>query len=260
MDLDPYLVNLGAVVALMVVTWLASLVLRDVSIVDPVWGLAFVVIAWSTLLQLGGPADASPRSRLIVALVTAWGLRLAVYLAWRKAGMAEDARYVRMRERIGPSFPLVSLVVVFGLQAMLAWTVALPIQAGQVPSTPLGLLDGLGIGLWAVGLTFETIGDLQLARFKADPSNAGRVLDRGLWRYTRHPNYFGDFLVWWGLFCIAASAGAWWTVIGPLLMSFLLLRVSGVALLERSMAERRPEYAAYVRRTSAFVPRPPKAD
>lgn len=270
--MELYLTNLLVVVALMVVVWLASLALRDASIVDPVWGLAFVVIAWSTLIQLGGvgggaegaadgdPAGTGlgPRAMLIVALVTVWGLRLAIYLGWRKAGMGEDYRYVRMRERFGPGFPWISLVVVFLFQAGLAWIVSLPIQAGQAAMAPLGPLDVVGVGLWAVGLAFETVGDIQLTRFKRDPANAGRVLDRGLWRYTRHPNYFGDFCVWWGLFLIAASAGAWWTVVGSLLMSVLLLRVSGVALLERTIVERRPGYAAYVRRTSAFFPRPPR--
>ena len=258
--MDLYLTNALVVVGLMVATWLVSLAMRDASIVDPVWGLAFVVIAWATLFQLGGPSAAAPRAALLTALVTIWGLRLAIYLAWRKAGMGEDFRYVKMRERFGPSFPWISLVVVFLLQAGLAWVVSLPVQAGQVATTELGPLDVVGVGLWAFGLAFESVGDLQLARFKRDAANAGRVLDRGLWRYTRHPNYFGDFCVWWGLFLLAASAGAWWTVVGPLLMSVLLLRVSGVALLERSIAERRPGYEAYVRRTSAFFPRPPRGD
>jgi steroid 5-alpha reductase family enzyme len=258
--MDIYLVNLLVVAGLMVVVWIASLALRDASIVDPVWGLAFVAIAWATLVQVGGPADAPVRATLLVALVTIWGVRLAVYLFWRKAGMDEDYRYVRMRERFGASFWWTSLFVVFLLQAGLAWLVSFPVQAGQVPVTPLGPLDGIGVALWVVGLAFETVGDIQLARFKADPANRGRVLDRGLWRYTRHPNYFGDFLVWWGLFAIAAAAGAWWTVFGPVLMSVLLLRVSGVALLERTIAERRPGYEAYVRRTSAFFPRPPRRD
>lgn len=264
--MELYLANLLVVAALMVVVWVASLALRDASIVDPVWGLVFVVIAWATLLQLrgaggeGGGDGPAARAVLLVALVTIWGLRLAIYLGWRKAGMGEDHRYVRLRERFGPGFPWISLVVVFLFQAGLAWAVSLPIQAGQAPAAPLGPLDAAGVVLWAVGLAFETVGDLQLTRFKRDPANAGRVLDRGLWRYTRHPNYFGDFCVWWGFFLIAASAGAWWTVVGALLMSVLLLRVSGVALLERTIVERRPGYADYVRRTSAFFPRSPRED
>ena len=143
------------------------------------------------------------------------------------------------------------------------WVVSLPIQVAQVQDTPAGLtaLDALGILLCCVGIAFETVGDLQLARFKADPASAGKVMDRGLWRYTRHPNYFGDFTVWWGLFAIALATGeGWWTVIGPLVMSILLLRVSGVTLLEASLRKRRPGYAEYERRTSAFFPRPPRAE
>lgn len=271
--MELYLVNLVVVATLMVGVWVASLALRDASIVDPVWGLAFVVIAWSTFLQLGGVGGGVPggdgvaggaaapdRALLIVALVTIWGLRLSIYLFWRRIGKGEDYRYVRMRERFGPSFPWTSLVVVFLLQAVLAWIVSFPVQAGQTGTSGLGPLDAIGVGLWAIGLAFETVGDLQLARFKADPANRGRVLDQGLWRYTRHPNYFGDFVVWWGLFLIAVSAGAPWTVFGPVVMSVLLIRVSGAALLERTITDRRPEYAAYIRRTSGFFPRPPRAD
>ena len=166
-----------------------------------------------------------------------------------------------MRRRYGARFPLVSLGLVFGLQALLMWIVSLPVQVAQVQDTPSGLtaLDVLGATLWAVGLAFESIGDAQLARFKRDPANADRVMDRGLWRFTRHPNYFGDFLVWWGIYAIALATGdAWWTVIGPVVMSVLLLRVSGVTLLERSLRKRRPGYEEYARRTSAFVPRPPR--
>ncbi|MDH4141911.1 MAG: DUF1295 domain-containing protein [Chloroflexota bacterium] len=258
--MEIYLTNLVVAAGFMVAVWLVSVALRDASIVDPVWGLAFVAIAWATLLQLGGPSEASARSLLVVALVTIWGLRLAIYLGWRNAGKGEDFRYVRMRERIGPSFWWVSLFVVFLFQAGLAWVVSLPVQGAQEPATDLGPLDLGGLVLWGVGLAFESVGDLQLVRFKGDPANRDKVLDRGLWRYTRHPNYFGDFCVWWGLYLVAASSGAWWTVIGPLLMSFLLLRISGVALLERTIGERRPGYEAYVRRTSAFFPRPPRGD
>ena len=162
-----------------------------------------------------------------------------------------------------PAFPLVSLGVVFLLQAGLAWIVSLPVQAGIQGSAGEALTiaarGGRHASCGAIGLAFETVGDLQLARFRRDPANQGQVLDRGLWRYTRHPNYFGDFLVWWGLFLIAAATGAWWTVIGPIVMSVLLIRVSGAGLLERTIGERRPGYDDYVRRTSGFIPRPPRA-
>ena len=138
------------------------------------------------------------------------------------------------------------------------WIVALPIQAAPFGATKLGWLDWVGIGIWSIGVFFEAVGDLQLARFLRNPANQGQVMNRGLWRYTRHPNYFGDFLVWWGLFAIAAANGAWWTMVSPLLMSFLLMRVSGVTLLERSLKQRRAGYEQYVATTSAFFPRPPR--
>ncbi len=264
MDGSILAVNLAVIAALMTGLWLVSLAVHDASIVDPVWGMAFVVIAWSTFLQTGGfgggPPAGDARRGFIVALVTVWGVRLSLHLARRNLGKGEDFRYVRMRERFGPRFWLASLFVVFLLQAGLAWVVSLPVQAGQITGgyAPLGPLDGLGFVVWLVGLVFETVGDAQLAAFRADPSNRGRVMDRGLWRYTRHPNYFGDFCVWWGLWLVAVAAGAPWTVVGPLLMSVLLIRVSGKGLLETTIGERRPGYADYVARTSGFIPLPPR--
>jgi steroid 5-alpha reductase family enzyme len=240
--------------------WLVSLAVRDASIVDIFWGMSFVVVAWVTALVADG---AEARRVLLVVLVSVWGLRLSGYLAWRNLGKGEDYRYQAMRERYVPRFWLISLFVVFGLQAALSWVVSLPVQGGQVPADPdsLVLLDYVGIVVWATGLAFESIGDWQLARFKADPANQGEVMDRGLWRYTRHPNYFGDFLVWWGLYLVAlATVDAWWTIVGPLVMSVLLIRVSGAALLERSLRKRRPGYEGYVRRTSSFFPRRPRRD
>jgi len=270
--MDLYLVNLAAVTAMMLVLWLVSVAVHDASIVDPFWGAAFVLIAWTqfvTWFYLSGPAcDTSPcRSftdlgALLPILVTIWGLRLSIYLGRRNLGKGEDFRYQAMRRRYGARFPLVSLFIVFLLQAGLAWVVSLPVQAGQITGgrtpAPLGPLDGLGFAVWLTGLVFETVGDGQLARFKADPDNRARVMDRGLWRYTRHPNYFGDFCVWWGFYLLALAAGAWWSIAGPALMSFLLLRVSGVSLLEKDIGERRPGYAEYVRRTRAFFPGRPR--
>jgi len=196
----------------------------------------------------------------MTGLVCVWGLRLAGYLGWRNAGHGEDPRYVAMRRHWGPRFPLISLATVFALQGVLMWIVSLPVQLAQLePGGPLGVLDAVGVLLFAVGLTFESVGDWQLARFKADPSNAGQVMDRGLWRYTRHPNYFGDFCVWWGLYAIAlATPYGPYSIVGPIVMSVLLMRVSGVPMLERSIGKRRPGYAEYAKRTSAFFPRPPR--
>lgn len=237
----------------MLAFWGSSLAKRDVSIVDIGWGLGFVGIAAVAFLVGNGWEG---RQKLVLLLTALWGLRLAGYLLWRNWGEAEDYRYQRMRRHHGNRFPIVSLYTVFGLQGLLMWIVSLPVQVAQSAPQPAHLtaLDLVGTGLWAFGLFFEALGDVQLARFKADPANRGQVMDRGLWRYTRHPNYFGDFCVWWGLFLIAASTGALWAAIGPLVMSVLLMRVSGVPMLERGMEKRRPGYAEYVRRTNAFFP------
>ena len=234
-------------------TWVVSVVKRNVTIVDTLWSLLFVIAAAVYVASVEQPAQ---RAWLVLGLVGAWGLRLAGYLAWRNRGHEEDRRYQAIRRRNEPNFTLKSLWLIFGFQAVLAWIISLPLAGAVAGDAPLGLLDGLGIALWAIGLSFEAVGDWQLARFKADRANAGRVMDRGLWRYTRHPNYFGDFCVWWGLYLLALAAGAWWTIVGPLIMSFLLLRFSGVRLLERDIGERRPAYAEYVRRTNAFFPGP----
>lgn len=243
---------LGAVSLL----WLVSLVRRDASIADPFWGTGFVLVAW---LSLALAPQVGLRQLAVAVLVSLWGLRLSLHLLSRNLALGEDSRYQDMRRHHGARFPLVSLWTVFILQGALLWVVSLPLQAVAVlPSRPVGALDALGITLWVVGLACEAIGDRQLARFRSDPSNRGQVMDRGLWRYTRHPNYFGDAVQWWGLGCFACAVGGYWTAIGPALMTFLLLRVSGVVLLEKGMAERRPGYREYVERTSAFIPWPPK--
>ena len=246
-----------AVLLLMVVTWLLSLVLRDASIVDVVWGAGFVVVAWTAAFVGDGLDD---RTNLLVAIVSIWGLRLALHLLVRNAGKGEDWRYRAMRKRAGTSFPIRSLVTVFLFQGALMWIVSLPVQLAMTPDEPeVGVLAVVGVIVWGIGFFFESVGDAQLVRFKADPANEGAVMDRGLWRYTRHPNYFGDACAWWGIFLVAAETrDAWPGVIGPIVMTFLLLRVSGVALLERSLTKRRPGYEDYVARTSAFLPMPPR--
>lgn len=252
------LAALGAVVALQVVVWVISVRRVDASIVDIAWGLSFTVMAWVGFATGDG---ASGRSWLLALLVSLWGVRLAVYLARRNLPHGEDPRYAAMRRKRPDSFALWSLGSVFLLQAALAWVVALPVTLAMSDPTPASLspLTWVGVALWAVGVFFEAVGDAQLARFKADPANKGAVMDRGLWRYTRHPNYFGDFCVWWGLFVVAAETGrALVGVIGPVLMSVLLTRVSGKDLLEKTIGKRRPGYAEYVRRTNAFFPGPPK--
>jgi steroid 5-alpha reductase family enzyme len=243
------------VAAAMTALWLLSVARRDASIVDPFWGIGFILVAW---IALGSAMESRElaRSWLLVILTTIWGLRLSLYLLWRNLGHGEDRRYRAMREHHGARFWWVSLLTVFWLQGVVLWFVSLPIQVSLITAStkPLGWLDLVGAGLWGVGLFFEAVADFQMARFQANPQNVDRVMDRGLWRYTRHPNYFGDFCVWWGLYLIAAAGGAGWTILSPSLMSLLLLKVSGVTLLERTIASRRPDYADYQRHTNAFFP------
>ena len=244
----------GAVAALMLVTWGASLRRRDAGIVDSVWGAGFALVA---LLGLALGAGAPARRGLVAAMVVVWGLRLSLHIHRRNRGRGEDYRYRAMRERHGERFGRISLWTVFLLQGALMIVIAAPILAASTSPEParLGALDFAGLGAWLAGFLFESIGDAQLARFRADPAHRGRVMDRGLWRYSRHPNYFGDALLWWGIFLSAASTPRGWaTAIGPALMTFLLVRVSGVALLEQGLASSKPGWRDYARRTSAFVP------
>ena len=246
----------GTIVVVMLATWIASVIVHDASIVDPIWPLGFVAIAWVIRIVANGDPTLQ---WLIVAMVTVWGLRLSAHLAWRKRGAPEDFRYQAMRRHWGKRFWIISLATVFGVQGALMWIVSLPVQLGQVHSSArVGILAIAGVVVWAVGFAFETVGDAQLTRFKADPESAGRVMDQGLWRYTRHPNYFGDACVWWGIALVAAETGIGaFGFIGAVVMTVLLRRVSGVVLLERSLVKRRPGYADYVARTSPFIPRPP---
>ncbi len=244
------------VLAGMVGIWAWSVRIRDASVVDLWWGPGFAAVAWISV-ALAGP---SPRGLLLAGLASAWGLRLGAYLAWRRRGHGEDRRYAAMRARHGEHFARVSLVTVFLLQGAIMWVVSLPLQAGAVlgRAAPLGSLDAVGALVVATGVVVEAVADAQLARFLAEPDHRGRVMERGLWAWSRHPNYFGDFVVWWGLGLVAVGSGAWWPLIGPAVMTLLLMRVSGVPLLEGTIGERRPGYAAYAARTSAFFPRPPR--
>ncbi len=246
--------NLVWVLLMMLGIWVVSVRLKDVSIVDSFWGLGFVLIAWRTCLFADG---FPPRQFLIVALTTLWGLRLSAYLYGRKRGKPEDPRYAAMREKRGGSFWWMSLFTVFLLQGVILWVISLPVQAGQLSMSPerMTVLDRIGFLLWLVGFIFEAVADAQMARFKADPANRGKVMRAGLWAFTRHPNYFGESLMWWGMYAVALSTPcSAWTVISPLLITFLLLKVSGVTLLEKAMLERGDEYRDYIESTSAFIP------
>ncbi|HSD39855.1 MAG TPA: DUF1295 domain-containing protein [Rhodocyclaceae bacterium] len=253
------LATLGLLVSLTLalITWSVSLPLRDASLADRIWSLliAAPAIAYACLR----PADA--RAVLMLALLLCWAVRLAVHIGLRNRGHGEDRRYRAMRERHGPRFGLKSIYLVFGLQAMLAWIVGWPLLAALTHPAPLTLLDAAGATLATAGILFEALADAQLARFLRGPRRDGVVMDRGLWAWSRHPNYFGEACVWWGLGLMALAAGGWTTassLASPLLMTLLLLKVSGVVLLEQDIAERRPGYREYVARTSAFVPWPPK--
>jgi steroid 5-alpha reductase family enzyme len=234
--------------------WAVSLRTKDVSFIDAWWGPSMALLAWSTLLQ--GPH--TPHGLLLTGLCTLWAARLGLYLLWRWRKHGADRRYVAIFAHYEKTkrwnFATTSLIIVFGLQAVLSYFVALPVQLGQGPGV-LGGLAFAGAALTIVGILFETVGDAQLTAFKANPDNAGKVMDKGLWRYTRHPNYFGDACVWWGLYLIAAETGLGaWALPGPVLMTFLLTKWSGVPTTEGKMRKSKPGYEEYVARTSGFVP------
>jgi steroid 5-alpha reductase family enzyme len=247
-DLGSYLSGLAVVLVAGLLVWLLSLVKRDVSIVDSLWPLMFLLagVAFYTTLPSVGP-----RAELVLVLVALWSVRLFSYITWRNWGEEEDRRYQVIRANNEPVFSLKSLYIVFGFQGAIAWIVSVPLLAAMNSPAPLTVLDYIGIGVWLVGMIFESAGDLQLARFKADPANRGKVLDRGLWR-------FGNACIWWGFGVIAVAAGGGWALVSPLLMTILLLKVSGVSLLEKDIGDRRPGYGDYITRTSAFIPWPPR--
>ncbi|HEY1837395.1 MAG: DUF1295 domain-containing protein [Rhizomicrobium sp.] len=248
-----FVVALGMMTAL----WPLSVWLKDVSIVDILWAPAFAILA----LICAAPFTAmTARRSAVLALVWIWALRLGihVYRRWRKLGH-EDYRYAAIRRGRGPNFPWTSLFFVFWLQGLLLWMISWPLQAVFSYARPLGWLDGIALVLVTGGIAIEAVADAQLTRFRSDPGNQGHVLDTGVWAWSRHPNYFGDFAVWWGFFAFGIAAGGpWWTILGPIAMSALLIHYSGGGLMEETIAERRRGYADYVRRTSFFVPWPPR--
>ena len=254
-DLNGWLVALGALAVFGLAGWFISQLRNDVSIVDSMWSLMFLIATGTYVFLADSPGT---RAMLVTVLVTIWAVRLAGHITWRNWGEEEDYRYQKIRENNSPNFGFKSLYIVFGLQASLAWIISIPLLIAVNADTAIGYLDFAGAALWLVGFIFETVGDLQLARFKSNPKNQGRVLDTGLWRFTRHPNYFGESCIWWGFYLIAFSAGGWWSIVSPALMTFLLLRVSGVAMLEKDIGKRRPQYVDYIERTNAFFPGPQK--
>lgn len=254
-DWSIYFNCLTAISAFAIFGWLVSLARNNVTHVDSMWSLFFVVAAvtCSMLTQ-----NMSLRAQIVLVLVSIWALRLCIYLTWRNWGPHEDHRYVQIRQNNEPHFWLKSVYIIFGLQAVLAWVISLSLFGAIDSGLALNTLDYLGAVLVIAGFIWEITGDWQLSRFKANSNNKGKVLSTGLWRFSRHPNYFGEFCIWWGLYLMALAAGAWWTFISPALMTLLLLKVSGVSLLESTIIERRPAYADYIKNTNALLPWLPK--
>ncbi|WP_432769423.1 MAG: DUF1295 domain-containing protein [Sphingopyxis sp.] len=261
-------INFAALLAVILILWGVAVRIRDVSFIDAFWAFGMGLLAWSSAFQAG---FAAPHGKLLLGLTTLWGLRLAIHLGLRWARQGEDPRYARIMARTMEakrwSWARTALLTVFLTQAPLLFITCLPAQLGiwasaAVPLPGVGVVGWIGVAAALTGIAFESIGDWQLDRFRADPANQGRVLDSGLWRYTRHPNYFGDALTWWGIWLVAVDTGHWAavaSVVGPVFLTFTLTRWSGKALLEKGLHKTRPDYAAYVQRTSGFIPWPPKA-
>jgi len=243
---------------LMSVLWLISVIIKNVSIVDIFWGFGFVITSLFYFLMSDG---FDTRKVLITIMVAVWGLRLSFYLGWRNIGKGEDYRYRNFRKDYGENrYWWISFFQVFLLQGILMWLISAPLLGAQYynQNNQLNIFDYAGFGFWLIGIMFEAGGDYQLARFRSDPSKKGKVLDSGFWRYTRHPNYFGDSAAWWGYGLICLAAGSYLPIAGSLLMTAMIIKVSGVALLEKSLKEQKPQYREYIERTSAFFPWFPK--
>ncbi len=251
-----YFTALAAILLFAALAWIVSILINNVSFVDSLWSLFFLMAAVLFALDAGGLSD---RALLVLSFVVIWSLRLSAHITIRNWGEPEDHRYQKIRANNEPGFVVKSLYIVFGLQGLLAWIISIPLLPAIASSSSLGLIDAAAAALFIVGLFFEVVGDYQLSRFRSAQDTKGRVLNTGLWRYSRHPNYFGEFCIWWSFWLFAAATGAWWTIFSPLLVSFLLLRVSGVTMLEKTIGDRRPEYAEYVRTTNAFFPGPRKS-
>lgn len=246
-----YFAGLFAIGLFALAGWVVSLMRDNVTHVDSMWSLFLGMSAYTYTIFF---YELTPRTLLVLALVSIWAIRLCGYLTWRNWNPHEDHRYAAIRKNNEPHFWFTSIYIIFGLQAVLAWIISMPLFGAIESKLPLNNLDTLGALLFSIGFIWETIGDWQLSVFKSKTSNKGKVLNTGLWRYSRHPNYFGEFCVWWGFYLIAVAGDAWWTIAAPILMTLLLLKVSGVALLEKDITERRPAYAEYIKRTNAFIP------
>lgn len=249
--------NSGLVIlGLMTALWLLSLALKNSSIVDIFWGTGFVITFWVGTLLI--PGEMSARTILLGIITTIWGLRLSLYIFQRNHGKPEDFRYAKWREEAGKDWWWRSFFKVFLLQGILLCIIATPLlatQTGSASNSALACYDLIAAIIWLTGFAFEAGGDYQLARFKADPANKGKLLTTGFWSVTRHPNYWGDAVQWWGFYLLALISGAWWTIFSPLIMTYLLRNVSGVAMLEKSLKDTKPGYAEYIANTPSFMPR-----
>lgn len=246
------------ILVLLILLWVVSVFIKNVSIVDLFWGFGFVVI---NAFYVFSSTEISDRQILLLVLVSLWGLRLSFYLGWRNIGKAEDFRYQEFRKKYGPErYWWFSFFQTFLLQGVLMMLISTPLLGANFGEQNSGLqwLDYAGILVWIIGFTFEAGGDIQLARFKSNPQNKGKVLNTGFWKYTRHPNYFGDSAVWWSYALFSIAAGSYWLSLGSILMTLLIIKVSGVALLEKSLTSTKPQYSEYIRKTNAFIPWFPK--
>ncbi len=253
--LDTYIQALIPILVAGLLSWVYSFKKHNVNIVDSLWSIMFLLAAlvyqWQNQLE-------SSRAVLIFSLVSLWSIRLSIHLSMRNWGHAEDRRYQKIRHNNEPNFKFKSLYIIFGLQGILAWIISIPLLFSLGSDVPLSWFDGVAVVLWIIGFSFEAVSDYQLVQFKCDEANQQKVLDTGLWAVSRHPNYFGEFCIWWSFYLFSIPAGGWWTIYAPVLMSFLLLKVSGVVMLEKDISNRRPQYREYINSTNAFFPGPKK--
>ena len=256
--LEIYIQGFIAILAMMTILWIVSVFLKNVSIVDSFWGIGFVLAAISYYLNT---EEHFTRKELVVGLVIIWGLRLSIYLGWRNWGKGEDYRYQQFRKDYGAHrYWWFSFFQVFLLQGLLSWLVSAPLLAAMyyMPNTPLNYIDYIAIIIWVIGFLFEAGGDYQLARFKGNSANKGKLLQSGFWKYTRHPNYFGDAAVWWSFGIFSVAVGSYLPILGSLLMTWLIVKISGVAMLEKTLKNSKPTYKEYIEKTNAFFPWFPK--
>lgn len=254
MNWSLYVDGVCIIVLLAALTWLLSIFLKDVSIVDSAWSLMFLA---SGVFYFQSNITPDLKTNIFFALLIIWSLRLAIHLTWRNWGEPEDRRYQDIRKKYSPNFELKSLFIIFIFQALLAAVISLPVVSvmdGQNDSANIGYIEYIAVVMWTIGFLYESIADWQLAKFKSDEGNLNKVMNTGLWKNTRHPNYFGEFLIWWGFYLYAFSSGPWWIIVSPIFMSWLLLKFSGVVMLEETIVKRRPKYQEYIDKTNAFFP------